>query len=93
MGLHQLLRQPLKVFGICFVFATVSVLLNGALTNLYGMRRDREALSSQLTKLESDLKALDGKLGRAKDPTFIERQALDSLDMASDHDLVFVFSE
>ncbi|MFN7729640.1 MAG: septum formation initiator family protein [Bdellovibrio sp.] len=93
MGLHVLLKQPLKVFAFCFVFAFGSVLLNGALTNLYGLQRDREALTNQMVKIEADIKHLDGKLKRAKDPAFIERQALDSLDMASDHDLVFVFSE
>ncbi len=93
MFLQRLLRQPLKICILCFVFALVSVLLNGALMNLYGLQRDREQLNEQMSKIEKDLQNLNGQLKRAKDPAFIERQALDNLDMASDHDLVFVFSE
>lgn len=61
--------------------------------NLYSMRRDRSELKSQIIHLKSDLGKLEGQLKRANDPVFIERRAMDQLDMASDHDLVFVFSE
>lgn len=78
---------------ICFVFSFSSLLMNGGWINLYSMRRDRTELKSQLVRLQGAVAKLDGQLKRAKDPAFIERRAMDQLDMASDHDLVFVFSE
>lgn len=93
MGLSSLLHHPIRIFILCFIFGGTSVLLNGALTNLYGLQRDKQEIKLSVERLESDLKRLDQKMKRAKDATYIERQALDTLDMASDEDLVFVFSE
>jgi len=93
MKLHLLLNSPLKIFCLCFSFALVSTVLNGGWMHLYGLRRDRTELQSQISMLKNDVSTLGDQLKRAKDPTFIQHQAMDQLDMASDNDLVFVFSE
>jgi cell division protein FtsB len=93
MGLHRLLQSPLKVFLFCLVFGIGSLIINGGWVRLYSLRRDQTELRSQIAQLRQDTAALEGQLKRAKDPAFIERQALDQLDMATDEDLIFVFSE
>lgn len=91
--LHDLLRSPLKIFVFCVAFAFCSLLLNGGWMNLYGLHRDKAELQGQIKRLSADLKDLDQQIARSRDPAFVERQALDQLDMASEKDLVFVFSE
>ena len=67
--------------------------MNGGWVHLYSLRRDRTELHAQMLKLQTGLTSLDVQLKRAKEPSFIEHQAMDQLDMASDEDLVFVFSD
>ncbi|AGH94934.1 hypothetical protein A11Q_714 [Pseudobdellovibrio exovorus JSS] len=50
-------------------------------------------IESQILKSREQAQLLDMQISQAKDPSFIERQALDKLDMVGEHDLVFVFSE
>lgn len=91
--LQRFLNSPLKVFACCLVFAFGSLLLNGGWINLYSLRRDHKELQGQILRLNQDLHDLDLQITRSKDPAYIEQQALDQLDMASERDLVFVFSE
>ena len=91
--LRGLLHSPSKIFILSLLFAFVSLLFNGGLVNLYSLHRDRADIKGQIIQLHKNLTTLDTQLKRARDPAFIERQALDQLDMASAQDLVFVFSE
>lgn len=69
------------------------MVLKGGLLHLYQLQRDHGNLSQQLIDLRQDVAKLDGQLKMAKDPSFIERQALDLYDLAQEHDLVFVFPD
>jgi len=91
--LHRLLHAPLKVFLLCCLFGGGSLLLNGGLLRLYSLDRDETELQNQIQHLQTELQDLDANIKRAKDPTFIARQAMDHLDMVTDRDLVFVFAE
>lgn len=57
------------------------------------MHHDSATIQGQILKSKAQAKALDVQIKQAKDPSFIERQAKDKLDMVGEHDLVFVFSE
>lgn len=70
----------------------VSVLLNGTLFRLWGLHRDFTSISQEIELTHKSIASLGSQLIQAKDPAFIERQARDKLDLAGEHDLVFVFS-
>ena len=91
--LHQLLHQPLKVLSICLSFATISLLFNGGIFQLYRLHRDQATVASQIQAAKSQVIDLDRQLKMAKDPIYIERQALENYDLIDERDLVFVFSE
>ncbi len=57
------------------------------------MHRDYDRIESQIKDTRKSISHLAGQLKLAKDPTFIERQARDKLDMAGEDDLVFVFPD
>jgi len=50
-------------------------------------------IDGQILKAREQAKLLDMQIKQANDPSFIERQAKDKLDMVGEHDLVFVFPE
>lgn len=57
------------------------------------MRHDSATIQKQILNSGAQAKLLDVQIKQAKDPSFIERQAKDKLDMVGEKDLVFVFSE
>lgn len=89
----KLLLQPFKIFLICLVFACVSLMANGTFLQLYRMHRDQNLLHEQIRATHLQVLELDRQLKMAKDPVFIERQALDNYDLVDENDLMFVFSE
>lgn len=89
---QMILNRPVLVMMGCLVFALVNLLFRGSFMNLVKLHSDRNVLIHNLQEIDSQLKDLQFKIQQAKDPVFIERQAKDRLDMASDDELVFVFS-
>lgn len=90
--LRLYLNHPQKVFFVCLLAFVASVLLNGTLFRLWGLHRDHEGILREIDLAHKTIKSLEEQFIEAKDPAFIERQARDKLDLAGEHDLVFVFS-
>lgn len=91
--ISNMLDRPFKVLCLCAFFSFLSLLLNGSFLQLYGLNRDRETLQIQIGDLKRQIAMVDQQLVLAKDPQYIQRQALDKYDLVSDHDLVFVFAD
>ncbi len=93
VGLRRFLNSPGKVAVVCLLVFGGSVVLNGNAFRLWGLHRDFERINFEIQQTRQNIATLSGQLRQAKDPAFIERQARDKLDLAGEHDLVFVFSE
>lgn len=90
---RNFLNKPIKVFFVCICVFVISLFFNGAIWRVWGLHHDSTTIQNQILNSRAQAKALDMQIKQAKDPSFIERQAKDKLDMVSEHDLVFVFSE
>lgn len=86
------LERPSRVLLFCLVFGALQLLIQGNLLHLFRMHADREMLAGQLVGIQKELFHLETRIDQAKDPTFIEREAKDRLDMAGEDELVFVFA-
>ena len=93
IGLRRFLNHPGKVALCCLGIFIVSIILNGNVFRLWGLHRDFDRITSDIAQTKTNIAGLSGQLKQAKDPAFIERQARDKLDLAGEHDLVFVFPE
>lgn len=71
----------------------ISLFFNGAIWRVWSLHRDLKTIQEQIVASKAQSKALDMQIKQAKDPSFIERQAKDKLDMVGENDLVFVFSD
>jgi hypothetical protein len=91
--IHLQLHSPVKVLIASLSFAGLSLLFNSGLLNLYSLHRDHQRLTDQIQAVKLQVDELDLQLKKAKDPAFIERQALDRYDLVEEHDLVFVFAD
>lgn len=93
VGVRRFLNQPAKVGVLCLFIFGVSIVLNGNLWRLWGLHRDYDRISLEISETKKGIGDLAVQLKQAKDPAFIERQARDKLDLAGEHDLVFVFPD
>lgn len=46
-----------------------------------------------MLSIQAEIGGLSQQLAKARDPSYIERQARDKFDLAGEHDLVFFFSD
>jgi cell division protein FtsB len=93
ISFRSFLNHPAKVTVLCLVFFAITLMMNGLLWRLWGLHRDFERLTVEISSSKTDIEKLNAQLKQAKDPSFIERQARDKLDLVSEKDLVFVFPE
>ncbi len=92
-SIHCKLHEPRKILVYCFIFFIFYCLLNGSWIRLYKLNKDANLISSQIVDIENQISQLNTSMKKAKDPNFIERQALELYDMANEEDLVFVFAD
>lgn len=93
IGLRLLLNHPTKVATYCLIVFVSSIILNGNAFRLWSLHRDFDRINDEIRQTGQNIASLSEQLKQAKDPAFIERQARDKLDLAGEHDLVFVFAE
>jgi hypothetical protein len=91
VGVREALNSPGKVLTYCSIFFVLTLSLNGVPLRLWGLSRDTERFESETFKTRNEIKVLASKLSQASDPAFIEKQALDRLDLVGENDLIFVF--
>ncbi len=93
LGFRRFLDQPGKVALCCLAIFCASIILNGNAFRLWGLHRDFDRIGQDIENTHQSIKGLTLQLKQAKDPVFMERQARDKLDLAGEHDLVFVFAD
>lgn len=91
--IRNYLNQPSKVALTCLALFTISIVLNGNIFRLWNLHRDMDRIGAEIEQTHENIASLSLQLTQAKDPAYIERQARDRLDLAGEHDLVFVFSD
>ena len=93
MNVRLFINHPSRVLVVCLVFLFSSFLFNGVLWKLWGLHRDHDRLIEENQVLSMEIKDLGRQLALAKDPSYIEKQARDKLDLVGENDLIFVFSD
>ncbi len=91
--ISSFVQNPIKVFVTCLLFVFLALLIDGSLLRLWRLNRDSKEIARRMDLIALQSKDLDQKILRAHDPAFIELQAREKLDLASEGDLVFVFSD
>lgn len=78
---------------ICLGLITLNVILDGSFIRLWSLYRDQVSVQKKIADLTRQNLELNERLKRAKDPAFLEREARERFDLASEGDLIFVFSD
>lgn len=65
----------------------------GSIFRLWNLYHDEIRMIESVKKLNGDFKVLEGQFRRVNDPDYIEQEVRDRLDLASEGELIFVFSD
>jgi len=87
------LQHPLRVFAASFFLVGAGLLFDGTVIRLWRLNQDSRELASRMKVVRAESRELEKKINQAKDPNFIELEARERFDLASEGDLVFVFSD
>ena len=93
IAIKRWMQQPRRVALCCGFFLAVSLLANGLLWRLWGLHRDLDRLNTEIVEINRESAKIQSQLKLAKDPSFIEQQAKDKLDLVGENELVFVFAD
>lgn len=91
--ISNFVKHPLRVFLTCAIFVVAGLLLDGTMFRLWRLSRDTDELAARTVQMRIETTKLDHKILQSKDPNFLELEARERLDLASEGDLVFVFSD
>lgn len=78
---------------LCGLLIVVNLLADGSLFRLWSLYADQVQLQKDAVTLQQHSVELKKKLQKAKDPSFLEKEARDRFDLVSRGDLVFVFTD
>lgn len=92
-ALNHWLNSPVKVLWVCLALIFLILISDGSVFRLWNLHGDQERITLSIAKLEQDFQVLDGQYLKVNDPDFLEQQARDRLDLASEDELIFVFSD
>lgn len=91
--ISSFLQHPSKVFLFTFLLVGAGLILDGSLFRLWSLKRDSIEISRRMTVLRNETEELNKKIMRARDPNFIEMHAREKFNLASEGDLIFVFTD
>lgn len=87
------LFSPIVILTFCFIFLLFSVVLNGSIFRVWSLGRDLVSIQEKTIATKAQIKQIEIDIKRSRDPSFIERQAREKLDLVNQNDLVFIFTE
>ena len=93
LSIQHWLNRPQKTLVACLLILVMTLFLNGTLWKLWGLYRDQNTIMSQSLETQAQITVIDKQLKQAIDPSYIEHQARDKMDLVGEHDLLFVFPE
>lgn len=88
---RNFLNSPGKVLFFSALFFLVNFIGNGNFIRLWNLKTELERLDASVNKNKNEIDRIENNINKSKDPTYIERQAREKLDLVGEDDLVFIF--
>jgi cell division protein FtsB len=92
-ALESFLERPSRVLLFCVVGALMTFLFNGSFYQLWSLHSQSRYLTQKIQEHEEQSAQLEEKIAQAQRTDYIERIAVDQLDLVAEGDLIFVFSD
>ena len=76
---------------ICGAFAFLNFVINGNIYRLWNLNNEYQKMQIRMNKNQQVIARLNHDIVNMKDPLYLERQAIEKLDLVEENDLIFVF--
>ncbi len=93
LWIEETLNRPAKVIIFSLVFVIGSLVFEGSLWRLYILQKEKQKLSKNIQIEKNKIALILKEIKRAKDPSFLEHQARERLELLEEDDLLFIFSD
>jgi cell division protein FtsB len=91
MRIQRFFQHPGQVFFLCLIFLLMTLIVKGTLLRLWNLHQEVVRIQADVLTAQEKIQKLDLAIARVKDPSYLERQARERLDLVSENDLVFLF--
>lgn len=88
---RKLINRPLTMLYVCGAFAFLNFVINGNIYRLWNLNNEYQKMLLKMAKNQQVIAQLNQSIVNMKDPLYIERQAIEKLDLVEENDLIFVF--
>ena len=88
---RRLISRPLVMLYICGAFAFLNFVINGNIYRLWNLNNEYQKMQIRMNKNQQVIARLNHDIVNMKDPLYLERQAIEKLDLVEENDLIFVF--
>ncbi|MBL7545453.1 MAG: septum formation initiator family protein [Bdellovibrionaceae bacterium] len=88
---RNLISRPLVMLYLCAAFAFLNFVVNGNIYRLWNLNNEYQKMLQRMEKNQKVIAQLNQDIAKMKDPLYIERQAIEKLDLVEENDLIFVF--
>ena len=89
----KIIYQPIYIFFITFSLVLIILVYDSTAMALWKLSKKRSELSYSIEKLKKDYEDLNKQIKKAHTPEYIEKEAIDRLNLLKPKDLLIVFSE
>ncbi len=87
------LARPGLIALLCAGFLVYHLVIRGLGFHLWGLNRDLGKIAQGNSSLQAEISKLKTQLQKARQPAFVEHEAMNRLEMVTDRDLIFVFPD
>ncbi|MCB0368792.1 MAG: septum formation initiator family protein [Bdellovibrionales bacterium] len=88
---RNFLNSPVRVLALSAVFFLINFIANGSFIRLWNLKKEIGKLETSIEKNQKESQRIEENISKSKDPSYIERQAREKLDLVGQDDLVFIF--
>lgn len=90
---NEFFHRPKSVAMWCLVLSLSGLLVEGSLLSWLRLLSEERVMGEEIVRLKADNARLKTEVSQTKDPSLIEREARERLDLVQKNDLIFVFSD
>lgn len=90
---QEWLQKPYGVFIACLIFLGINIIFDGTLFKIRELYLNKQQLLQASEEIKIKNERIVSILERLKDPTYLEKEARNRLNLAGEGDLIFIFPE
>lgn len=91
--IEKLLMSPQIVLGVCLIIVTLHLITDGTAVKIWKLSQKKAKLTDNINNFKKKSSDISLEIQKHYMPDYLEKVAMERLDMVGKNDLIFVFSQ